>query len=60
MTSSLGLPVEKVWQCVGVTVKPVTRGWSEEEEEEDEKGEQVEEEEKRRGGEFYKGTWLKR
>lgn len=39
--SSLGLPVEKVWQCVGVTVKPVTRGWSREE-----KGEQGEGEEK--------------
>lgn len=44
--SSLGLPVEKVWQCVGVTVKPVTRGWSREE-----KGEQGEGEEKRRDGE---------
>lgn len=40
VTSSLRLSVEKVGQCVGVTVEPVTPGWSKKEE-----GEQVEEEE---------------
>lgn len=40
VTSSLGLSVEKVGQCVGVTVEPVTPGWSKEEE-----GEQVKVEE---------------
>lgn len=42
-TSSLGLSVEKVGQCVGVSVEAVTPGWSKEEGEQ--VGVEVEEEE---------------